>query len=420
MMRAFAAMNMWGSTDLITTRKPILDFIKEVGKQTDREKIVQDIDLVIQHMEDYAGVLTIQQACCHTLSNICMNIDLAEEFIESKHIHRKVIKAVRRFHETDWKICWYGASAMWNMTRSAASRNAFNIRTVEVLMRVLEAHQTRACVVNAAIGALSNLSLNHFFKEVVGESHRLNKLMKIIDNNIHDMTVSATSAGLLANLAVNDGLANLVVDVGAMTTLKTMFLFGFEDSTWKRNVLAALTNCVTSPEFLREFIRYRFNESLLVLKDSSNELDIVTLIVNLFSALDIDPEIKTSSYHLACKHGYPNILRILIDGVDEEIDFNSVDGNSRTLISYALESQHIELISYLSKCGAWIHTTDDKIESFSVDLLHAVVKAGEENENIEKEYANAISIHANFPSDISGTVIDFLSPYSLYKAKKMI
>jgi len=211
MMRAFAAMNMWGSTDLMTSRKPILDFIKEVGKQTDREKIVQDIDLVIQHMEDYSGVLNIQQACCHTLSNICMNIDLAEEFIESKHIHRKVIKAVRRFHETDWKICWYGASAMWNMTRSAASRNAFNIRTVDVLMKVLEAHQTRACVVNAAIGALSNLSLNHFFKEVVGESHRLNELMKIIDNNIHDMTVSATSAGLLANLAVNDNLANLVV-----------------------------------------------------------------------------------------------------------------------------------------------------------------------------------------------------------------
>ena len=45
-----------------------------------------------------------------------------------------------------------------------------------------------------------------------------------------------------------------------------------------------------------------------------------------------------------------------------EIDFNSVDGNSRTLISYALESQNIELISYLSKCGAWIHTSDAKIE----------------------------------------------------------
>merc|ERR1712167_451372 len=114
--------------------------------------------------------------------------------------------------KTDWRICWFGVSAIWNMTRSEVTREAFGFETIELLVKVLKRNKTKDQVVNVCIGSLSNLNLNPIFKLKIGRIHVLVPALKVIAQSTNIVTVCRTAAGLLANLGVDTSLANLIVD----------------------------------------------------------------------------------------------------------------------------------------------------------------------------------------------------------------
>merc|ERR1712167_384796 len=82
--------------------------------------------------------------------------------------------------KTDWRICWFGVSAIWNMTRSEVTREAFGFETIELLVKVLKRNKTKDQVVNVCIGSLSNLSLNPIFKLKIGRIHVLVPALEVI------------------------------------------------------------------------------------------------------------------------------------------------------------------------------------------------------------------------------------------------
>ena len=48
-----------------------------------------------------------------------------------------VIDALIRFGEEDWRICWLGCSAIWNLARPEEFRHKFNPQTVDLIRNPL-------------------------------------------------------------------------------------------------------------------------------------------------------------------------------------------------------------------------------------------------------------------------------------------
>jgi len=399
--------------------KRCINFIKNVGRTPiSKKNLDKNVVQVIKYMRAFPTYLSVQRACCHTISNICMDVECAKRLVIDYSIHVDVMNAIKQFYDKDWKLCWLACSAIWNMTRSNEARCEFPLSIVNLLMKVLVMQPQNQYVVNTALGCLSNLSLNHVLKRKIGEVENMLNLLRMMERNISDVTVSATAAGLIANLAVNDTIAHRLVDFGAIGTLRRMFSFEYDDVVFLRNSVAALGNCSTSSLFLERCIENKIVEILYGLLQINNDLSINALIANSLHALGLQVGSKTTSFHLASMHGLVNAFDRLMFNNDEEedIDFNSKDKNGQTMISYAIHGGHSEMVAFLACCDAKIGD-EDLTKEISQDFQDIIKCSQERAINVRNEYVYILNNTLPLNLDIITTINTYLSSHSLIRGK---
>lgn len=399
--------------------KRCINFIKNVGRTPiSKKNLDKNVVQVIKYMRAFPTYLSVQRACCHTISNICMDVECAKRLVIDYSIHVDVMNAIKQFYDKDWKLCWLACSAIWNMTRSNEARCEFPLSIVNLLMKVLVMQPQNQYVVNTALGCLSNLSLNHVLKRKIGEVENMLNLLRMMERNISDVTVSATAAGLIANLAVNDTIAHRLVDFGAIGTLRRMFSFEYDDVVFLRNSVAALGNCSTSSLFLERCIENKIVEILYGLLQINNDLSINALIANSLHALGLQVGSKTTSFHLASMHGLVNAFDRLMFNNDEEedIDFNSKDKNGQTMISYAIHGGHSEMVAFLACCDAKIGD-EDLTKEISQDFQDIIKCSQKRAINVRNEYVYILNNTLPLNLDIITTINTYLSSHSLIRGK---
>merc|ERR1712096_78638 len=167
------------------------------------------------------------------------------------------------------------------------------------------------------------------------------------------LSVMTSGAGLVANLAVSDDYANTLVSKGAIKILLNLLNWkgSTVDDTLYRNTCAALNNMVTATKFLDSFLESSGVETIFeFLKLNQNDL-YTNLLENCLVNIEVDVNEETTSFHLCALHGRLEILQKLIEE-NPLTDLDALDSKNMSCLDYAICGKHIEILHFLSKCGA--------------------------------------------------------------------
>jgi len=282
-------------------------------------------------------------------------------------------------------------------------------------------------VVNVCIGSLSNLSLNPIFKLKIGRIHVLVPALKVIAQSTNIVTVCRTAAGLLANLGVDTSLANLIVEFGGIRALSRMLDHEHTDPTFERNIVVALNNILTSNLSIRESVLSKIVEKLQFIRETSESFEINSLIINCLVALNADIMENTTSFHLAAKHGFTDILMEIVHEASEldDLDFDMKDGNSKTMMNYAVANDHEGVAVFLVKCGAHIESEDAREvaePSNNKTALHSkIIEAQEVLNDTRVLYRDTIqTVDPTKVSDLNNLIYSGLSDYEMARANNAL
>jgi ankyrin repeat protein len=333
--------------------------IKTLGKReaNNTDECSQDIRRISHLMRAFSESLHVQRVACHALSNLAMQVAPAHRIMENggfKLIERAIVK----FH-SDHKLCWLASSAVWNLARPPNNRAMIGKQGARLMIKILSEHQNREKATNTAVGALSNLSLDDSLKDLIAEPSNLDLILEALQTHLkmESLSVMTSAAGLLANLAVNDEHASVLVSKNALSILMRLLEWKDEnmDETLHRNTCAALNNLVTAEGFLDSFLKNQGIETLFAfLKDNSNEL-YSNLLENCLINIDADTKTATTSFHLCCYHGKLEIFKELYTSTvhtDHSFSLDSTDKHGMTCLDYAIAQKHLPVIAFLCKCGA--------------------------------------------------------------------
>jgi len=330
--------------------------------------------------------------------------------------HEAVCHAIDSFGSGDWKICWLGCSAIWNLARPPSYRHAFKMEILDMLIRVLKRYKHIPKVVNTNIGAISNLALQTTFKMKIAEN--IDEILTIINDYTKASQICATAGGLLANLAVSDEVAQILVMKGALRTVSRMWKNKTTDENFTRNTVAVLSNCLTAEEFVPEVIRYNLVEHLYSLHRSSANVSVTGLIENCFQVLQCDPEVPVNSLHLACHHGELALLKEQLTKRDNVISIvNRRDRRRVSLLMYAASGNHLTLVRFLVKCGAETKSVLSR-EDISPELEATIDMAEGEIANVRAYFQRIIRIYSKdprIPEALATLIASFLPPFDMFK-----
>jgi len=385
----------------------------------DDEAPLADARIIMNYMNQFPDSVALQRVCCHAISNICMDLHKAQIMVGNYKAERPIIQALENFCSRDWRVCWLACSALWNMTRVQESRQEFSLHTINLLFEALRANQSTNCVVNTIIGSLSNLSLELGFKLYIGSESNHLLLLSVIEQTCDDMNVAATAAGLLANLAVSDEIAETLVKSGAIRLIKIMLQFNFRDAVFIRNIVAALSNLVTASIYVEECIRHFVIEELVHVVEHLIATDNLAIIGNCINALGIhDVNLQTTSYHIACLHGKNELLEKIIEQKVEQLDFNEQDNSGRTMLDYAIQGGNLDTVSFLLRCGCTIEACHNKkIPHTMSDVFRSTYRS---IKNVEENFNSAVRSTTPMNSELANLVTGYISLYSKHKAATKI
>lgn len=401
--------------------------IKSIGKlPLDEINMEWKAHCIKTYMETYIDSLQIQRACCQAVSNVAMNIDFAVIILE-KSIHTDILRSLQQYYRDDWKICWLACSAIWNLSRPEEYRHCFSNSTCDLVMAILRRYSHQCKVVNTSIGALSNLSLHNNLKLHIAQEHNLESIFAISSKFINNI-VSCTTAGLMANLAVNDDIADTLVEMGAISMLTQMLNKGDIDRNFQKNIAAALSNLTTSDMFIRDCLINYTVEHLFILYETTLDVGIIGLITNCFTVLGIDPSAgMTTTLHMACYHDEIDLLDILI--VEEYFesysffDVNAVDGFGFKMSHYALANDSSEIMFILIKFGASSDflATEYVSKEMNKQIVEAEFFIQYGKKNVTKLFLDIYTDHekskstcAKLNEDVTTIVLQFLSCPDIY------
>jgi hypothetical protein len=286
------------------------------------------------------------------------------------------------------------------MARSAETRELIELSTVSLLITIMTIYTHKLNVVNTAMGALCNISLVPLARKKTGKLENMRTLLRII-TRCADSNVASTGIGLMANLASSNDMADTLLENELFPIINLCISFGTHKakrSTMLYNVAATLSNCSTCALYEEKFIEHRMLETFAKYFDMESEvvtLATAGLVENAIRQFGITDVTSTTSFHLACMKGLTNVFYALIKEYHhlEEIDFNSVDLNGRSFMSYAIEYRRLEMISLLTRCGAKMD--DQRFNDISIqedrERINAIVELNDEAiENIRKVFVESI------------------------------
>lgn len=328
--------------------------IKKIGRSTSsHDDTIDGITTILALMKKYSDSLHVQRVSCHALSNLAMQVVVARLIVQ-KGGFQLIQKCLLRF-EGDHKLCWLGSSAVWNLARPPANRSIIGVSGVKLMLKMLKLHRGKEKVTNTSIGALSNLSLCDALKNMIAQQKYVELILSVLTEYAQkrSLSVMTSGAGLVANLAVSDDHATLMVKKNAIRILLQLLNWRGDnvDDTLYRNTCAALNNMVTATDFLDHFLGNLGVEAVFSFL-TQNQNDLYTnLLENCLINIEVDVNEVTTSFHLCALHGrLPVLQKLMIDYPFTDLD--GVDSKTRTCLDYAIFGKHPDVAHFLSKCGA--------------------------------------------------------------------
>jgi len=295
---------------------------------------------------------------------------------------------IKMFGKEDWKICWLGCSALWNLARPPAYRSSFSDDFLDSMLSVLFQYAYVPKVVNTSLGAISNLALQNEFKGKIAEY--IDLILPIINGYANESHICATSGGLLANLAVNDEVAQILVNKGALGTIGKMWEQQINDENFQRNTVAVLSNCLTADNFVYEILKNDLIEPLYQIVSVSSNVSVNTLVVNCFQVLQCESDFPTTTLHLSCHHGYTKLVVEKLSRQSNVLKFvDKKDARNAPPLLYAAAHGHIEIVQFLIKCGATFQYLLDESQ-VNEGIREAVAKSLREIQEVRMTYVHAI------------------------------
>lgn len=405
-MNFFKTQNPTGSK-----LRELVTYIKTIGRiPINEEKLDDKMKAVSKVLKKYPDCIQIQRAGCHTISNVAMEIIQARMLMQFD-VDKIIVRCLNRFYKEDWRICWLGASALWNLARPEEHRNKFSAGTLNLVLEILGSYVENTKVVNTSVGALSNFVLDPVLKQHLGQPQNLPILIQVTNQHIFDENIACTAAGMLANLAVDDAIGHDLVKFGIIETVTNMINLKNRDPTFQRNTVAVLSNCLTSPLFVSECLRHFTVESLFDLQKNAANIGIIALVLNCFQRLDVDSEFYTTSVHAACFHGDLKILKTFV-GYDRTL-IHDIDGRGETAIIYAARRNHSDIVEYLIKCGASFEILLDNRETLDPKIMESIDNSIQLIKESREVYAKTVNSTSKVCADVSSLVAGFLTPYGM-------
>lgn len=406
-----------------------IDEIKKLGKlnvssgptRVTNEIISSAIDKLFACMKTFSEHLEIQRVCCHSLSNLAMEVMVARWIIQ-KGGFQFIKKALTKFGKEDYKLCWLASSALWNLARPPSNRSIIGESGVKLMMNILERHGDNEKVTNTAIGALSNLSLHDKLKDCVARKGNLRIVMNLLAKYCAHgsrISVMTSGAGLVANLAVSDKYAEQLISEHNATTLLFDLLkscmhsnqenHGAVNGTLTRNLCAALNNIVSAKGFLSSFLECNGVETVFEFLEVNDNPLYSELLEQVLMQVDVDKDAKTTSLHLCCLHNRLDIIKKMVNN-NPLVNLNQIDGKNMSLLDYAISMNHVESVHFLAKCGAVQYQNSHMSEENKKELLQQINSGQTKLQNSKRNVSKAIfeSI-PQIPKDLSQFMVQFSS-----------
>jgi len=105
----------------------------------------------------------------------------------------------------------------------------------------------------------------------------------------------------------------------------------------------------------------------------------------------------------------------LIENDKGIFDLNMPDGSQKTLLTYSIEFNHMELVDILTKCGATIYTSDViKDLDHEKNVKSVIDCAKQEIKTVQKCHINIIK-NCTVIVDSSSIIVDMLPPHEIMK-----
>lgn len=199
-------MGMSNSTDIKKTFG--IDINKKLDNKSEQEVTRQMAGFttprrIVKGMSFFGDNVKVQRAGAKQFSNLAFNVDNVGTVLQFNGLTR-LMKALK-LHMDDWKLCWFGASAIWNMARPAEARLRVG-SSVDTLIEMLRIHQGREQVAHTCLGALSNLALEERNADkMIGDGKEFfNLVFDTLKKHNGNRSVMTSILGLLANLAIRE------------------------------------------------------------------------------------------------------------------------------------------------------------------------------------------------------------------------
>lgn len=301
--------------------------------------------IIKEYLIKYQYTHSIITRVLHTLTYEVMNNENLSNSLIINNTHLKMIEILRIYNHK-----WLMYSCFWNIFRYQSCRNRIKISFIKKIMDdghiILEDIGT-CKVKNTYIGCLSNLSLKNDVKKYISD-----KLILYKDNiSLKTKDTINNTSGLIANLCVSDEIAIKITKSSIFKYLCISvkdFLLSNKDKefpTLIRNFSAVIINICHLKDTLHHFIDIDLYD---VIYPFWNKLNI-PIIASIKEHFNVSEFNETSSFHLANKYGYHDLM---LKKIKNNEDINKQDLSGNTVLHHTIISGQFNLCSFYILCGA--------------------------------------------------------------------
>jgi len=396
-------------------KNEIKKLLVQIHQHIKSDQRLESMQAILAIGEKYICYPDVERSFCHAISNVSMKSDFAKTLIVLQ-AHKQVSMVLEKYIGIDWKVCWLGCSALWNLARPAETRDAFTIEIINLVLKCVNYHEDQHKLVNTALGALSNLSLSDSLKTYVGQQSNLRSVLQALQIHFQDHHVACTGCGLIANLAVDDDIANRLVNLNCINIVTRIAdlhykIFVQENQiNFRKNVVASISNMSTANHYSRNCVENEAIELLYqCLEDFQDNQELTTLIHSALDALNLPNTGYSTSLHAACYNGWKKVAQKIINRrgdagmYEQDVDFLYP-------IDLAAQFRFYDIVEYLIANGS---PHPQKVESIWVQS--AIHKGMQQLNKKKYEYAKVISNACLIHIDAALVIVNYLPPFMLFR-----